>query len=133
MNDQENENQAHDWEALYEALLEEIGRHGTEGIEASADCFVVDENWGSLQQKIEVFNLKLLRPEIVRSLQLLLKSYPGWEIRIGVGMPNDASGWPLMGLTIRAHEIIDGLQRQYFPKEFQDIRYEGSRPGTEND
>jgi hypothetical protein len=28
---------------------------------------------------------------------------------------------------VRPHEIIDGLQRQYFPKEFQGIEYEGSR------
>jgi hypothetical protein len=39
----------------------------------------------------------------------------------------------MMGLTIRDHEIIDGLQRQYFPREFQSIRYRGSRPGTERD
>jgi hypothetical protein len=32
-----------------------------------------------------------------------------------------------MGLTVRAHEIIDNLKRQYFPKEFQVIEYEGSR------
>jgi hypothetical protein len=32
-----------------------------------------------------------------------------------------------MGLYIRPHEIIDGLQRRYFPKEFQDIAYEGAR------
>jgi hypothetical protein len=38
-----------------------------------------------------------------------------------------------MGLTIRAHEIIDGLQRQYFPEPYRSFRYEGSRPGTEYD
>jgi hypothetical protein len=32
-----------------------------------------------------------------------------------------------MGLVIRDDEIVDGLQRQYFPREFQTIKYEGSR------
>ena len=36
----------------------------------------------------------------------------------------------MMGLTIRKHEIIDGLQRQYFPEEFQSFRYADSKPGT---
>jgi hypothetical protein len=38
-----------------------------------------------------------------------------------------------MGLTIRAHEIIDGLQREFFPKEFRIFSYEDARPGTERD
>jgi hypothetical protein len=132
MNDDDSEDrQEQDWEALYEAILAELEKHGTHGFDASADFFLVDENWGGLQQKIEVSNLNLLRPNIIKSLQLLLNGYPGWEIMIGVGPPEGK--WPVMGLTIRAHEIVDGLQRQFFPKEFQDIRYEGSRPGTEND
>jgi hypothetical protein len=38
-----------------------------------------------------------------------------------------------MGLTIRRHEIIDGLQRQYFPPAYRHFQYPGSRPGTERD
>jgi len=33
-----------------------------------------------------------------------------------------------MGLVISEDEITDGLQRQYFPKKYQSIEYEGSRP-----
>ena len=35
-----------------------------------------------------------------------------------------------MGISIRSNEIVDDLQRQYFPKEFQDLAYEGARRGT---
>jgi len=38
-----------------------------------------------------------------------------------------------MGLYIRPHEIIDALQRQYLPAEFQTVEYEGARRGTERD
>jgi hypothetical protein len=41
--------------------------------------------------------------------------------------------WPEMGLIIRGPEIIDGLQRQYFPAEYRNLAYEGSRPGTDRD
>ena len=33
-----------------------------------------------------------------------------------------------MGLVISEDEITDGLQRQYLPKKYQSIEYEGSRP-----
>jgi len=32
-------------------------------------------------------------------------------------------------LIIKPHEVIDGLRRQFFPKEYQEIKYEGSRRG----
>jgi hypothetical protein len=42
-------------------------------------------------------------------------------------------GWPQMGLIVRSHEIIDGLQRQFFPAELKTIQYDGSRRGTDRD
>jgi hypothetical protein len=33
-----------------------------------------------------------------------------------------------MCVVVSDHEIIDGLQRQYLPKEFETIEYEGRRP-----
>ena len=33
-----------------------------------------------------------------------------------------------MGLIVSGDEIVDGLQRQYLSKEFQNVEYEGSRP-----
>jgi hypothetical protein len=35
--------------------------------------------------------------------------------------------WPEMGLIVRAREIVDGLQKSFFPEEFRSLRYEGSR------
>lgn len=63
----------------------------------------------------------------------MIGAYPGWEIVVAVVHRPNYKDWPKMGLYIRPHEIIDGLQRQYFPKEFRDIAYDGARRGTEND
>jgi hypothetical protein len=35
-----------------------------------------------------------------------------------------------MGISIRANEIVDDLQREYFPREFQGLAYAGSRRGS---
>ena len=80
-----------------------------------------------------VHNLDLLRPVVASELQQLVSSYPGWEIVVTVAVRGHYDDWPNMGLYIRPHEIIDGLQRQYFPKELQDLKYPGAGPGTEND
>jgi hypothetical protein len=72
----------------------------------------------------------MLQPVIVDGLQKVLDSFADWEIVIAVDIPGTETAWPRMGVTIRKHEIIDGLQRQYLPDEFKDIAYSGSRPGT---
>jgi hypothetical protein len=121
------------WDLLYHWICQYVRRLGTEGVLETDDCWVHDDNWGSKQQKIYIRNLGLLKPTIIKSLQLMLKEFPDWEIRVAVAVPGAGRAWPDMGLTIRAHEIIDGLQRQYFPPEYRDIRYEGSRRGTDRD
>jgi hypothetical protein len=79
------------------------------------------------QHKLYVNNLDLLAPSVVKLLQNTLADFPDWEIVIAIDLSNKGHSWPNMGLTIRAHEIIDELQRQYFPPQFQGIRYEGTR------
>ncbi|GEM_PF-1014129 len=75
-----------------------------------------------------VDNLKLLRTPVVNALQELVKDFPGWQIDLAV-TTRGHEDWPDMGISIRADEIVDDLQRQYFPKEYQDLTYEGARRG----
>jgi hypothetical protein len=91
------------------------------------------DNIGTLQHKIYVNNLKLLRAQIIESLQRLLSDFPNWEIMVAISVPGIGDSWPDMGLTIRAHEIVDGLQRQYFPTEFRSLAYQGAKHGTDRD
>jgi hypothetical protein len=112
-------------------LLEKFGRR--DSLLADGDYSVYGDYWGYPQVKVTISNLELLRPNVVNSLRGLIKEFPGWEIVVAVAVDGHLEDWPEMGLYIRPHEIIDGLQRQYFPKEFQDIRYEGGRPGTDRD
>ncbi|HEY1980927.1 MAG TPA: hypothetical protein VGH13_12655 [Xanthobacteraceae bacterium] len=89
--------------------------------------------WGFPQVKLSITNLKMLQPVIIEGLQQIVKGYSGWEIVVAVAAKGQFDDWPQMGLYIRPHEIVDGLRRQFFPKEFQDLKYPGTRPGTVND
>jgi hypothetical protein len=51
---------------------------------------------------------------------------------MAVDVPGKEKEWPRMGLTIRKHEIIDGLRRDLMP-ELANVHFAGSRSGTEND
>lgn len=114
---------------LYRRIVKYLGRHGTNGCQESDDFFVVDENIVWNQHKVEVNNLAFLQPRIIHSLQRVLTDYPGWEIVVGTAVRDREGTEHNMGLTIRAHEVVDELQRQYLPEPYRSFRYEHSRPG----
>jgi hypothetical protein len=119
------------WSNLYDALSRVLVPLGKDDGFGKGDYWLMDENWGIYQQKLDIQNLNLIKPDVVKRLQATLTAFPGWEIVVSIDDPKHETDWPAMGLLIRSHEIIDGLQRQYFPAEFQNIKYEGSRPGTD--
>jgi hypothetical protein len=129
MNDWD-EKQVSIWDRLYEQVTGLLARYGMEDSVGKGDYWVVDDNYGWRRSQVEIHNLKMLRPEIVNDLRSLLTDLPDWEITVTIDIPGKEKVWPVMGLTIRKHEIIDGLQRHLFPVEFQNVQYVDSRPGT---
>ena len=83
---------------------------------------------GLRAQKVEVQNLHLLQPEVIKALQGALAGYPNWRIMFQVDVPGKEKSWPGMGLIIYDDEIEDDLQREFLPPEFRNIVYEGSKP-----
>lgn len=121
------------WEYFYQQVCNVLRTFGTEDHFGRADYLVVDDNYGWPETHIEIHNLQMIAPRIVAQLQSLLAKNRGWQISVAVNVPGTKPAWPVMGLTIRADEIVDGLQRQYLPEPYRSFRYEGSRPGTEDD
>jgi hypothetical protein len=99
----------------------------------NGDYSIYEDYWGYPQVKVSIANLRMLAAEVIQRLRQVIKDYPGWEIVVAVVNRDNYDAWPEMGLYIRPHEIIDGLQRQYFPKEFRNLTYPGARPGTARD
>jgi hypothetical protein len=119
----ESTEQTRVWGVLYDQIRETLQQFGTENYLGDADYLIVDDNYGFYQHRIEIHKLHMLRPVVAKSLQTLLRQFPDWEIVIAVDMPGKEAAWPRMGLTIRSDEIADDLQRQYLPREFQNIHY----------
>jgi hypothetical protein len=120
--------QTKEWDYLHGRIREVLQQFREEGNDPERKSFfLLDVNAGLWQHQVETSDLEMMRPDVIRSLQKLLDGYPNWEIVMAVSNPDQEEAWPTMRLIIRDDEIIDGLQRQYFPKEFQDIECEGSR------
>jgi len=111
------------WGILYARLEKILRQFGRSDYLGHADYWLLDDNWGPRQHKVFITNLKMLAPKIVKLLQAALAEFPDWEIVAAVALDGPGQSWPEMGLTIRASDIVDDLQRQYFPKKFQGISY----------
>ena len=120
------------WQRLYDRVAELLEQFGEEDGAVEGDYWIHDSYWGYPQIKIFA-NLSMLDPSIVRQLREIIVDFPGWEIVVAVSERGKSETWPDMGLLIRGHEILDGLQRQYLPEEFEHINYDGSRPMTDRD
>ena len=123
------EAQRREWVALYDRSRQVLLQCGEEDDPPERkDFLLVDDNLGLFQHRIETSNPELVKPVVINSLQKVLAGYPNWEIVVALGSHEKEASRPCMCVVIRDDEIIDGLQRQYFPKEFKTIEYEGSRP-----
>lgn len=115
--------QEHEWVLLYERVAGYLRSLGTESPIGEGDYWLLDENWGQHLIRVEVQNLNLLVPPVVKGLQRLLSDYPDWEIAMAVDVPGTETRWPGMGLVISKDGIIDELRREFLPKPIADFRY----------
>lgn len=125
-----DEKQVENWHLLFEGVSKILMQYGAEYHSGKGDYLLVEDNYGWQRITFSVQNLTMLKPDIIRRLRDLLSDFQEWEIVVAVDIPGREKTWPVMGLTIRKREVIDGLQRQYFPQEFQNWQYEDSKPGT---
>jgi hypothetical protein len=114
-----------EWAALHDLIKEFLRRTRWVELLGDGDYFLLDENWGSYQHQLEISNLVLLKPHVIKSLQALLADFPDWEISVGIDVVTRYQEWPPMGIIVRNDQIIDGLQREYLPSEYRDMSYEG--------
>jgi hypothetical protein len=111
-------------------ILEEFGR--SDSLIRDGDYTLEGDYLGPREVVVFVGNLAMLQPNIVGKLHEVIQEFHGWQIVMTVAL-RGCYDWPNMGLYVRPHEIIDALQRQYLPAEFQNLEYEGARRGTARD
>lgn len=118
-----DDEQADVWEVLYTRVREVLQQYGEEDYLGGADYHVLGDNYGFKTINVAFHRLEMLRESTLRELRMLLSGYPDWAVLISIDVPGKESTWPRMGITIRSGEIVDELKRQYFPKEFQSIKF----------
>lgn len=118
------------WEELYRRIRTVLNRHGKSWNFRTdrGDYWIIDEPYGFDQHKVYFNSFKMFDPAVIKDLQGLLRQFSGWEIVVTTYIKPEGESWPEMGLIVREKEIVDDLQRQYFPSKYQSIQYEGSRP-----
>jgi hypothetical protein len=124
--------QGREWNELYSKLVTFFRERGRESATGDGDFWVLDDNYSDrwFTQMVYLFSLNLLDVAIIAELRQMLQELPNWEIVLVVDIPEKEGEWPPMGLTIRRHEIIDGLSRDHLPEPYKSIVIPGSRPGT---
>jgi hypothetical protein len=117
-----------EWGVLFVKIQEALAPFGElwDFERKKGDYWLRDDNWGNFQHSVEVQNLALLKPVVIMALQKVLVGYPDWEIIVKVEPPTRGQ-WPGMGLVLRDDEIIDDLERDFLPKEYQSLAYAGAR------
>jgi hypothetical protein len=113
-----------EWSMPYDSILQALHEFGVENQFGKGDNLLMMDNCGQKRHQVEVHKLHMLRPVVIKVLQALLRDFPAWEIVVAVDIPGTEGQWPHMGLRVQAGRIIDDLQRQYLPAEFQNVRYE---------
>lgn len=126
-----SDKQGCEWLRLYRRIKTVLKPYGKadyvtdDGLQV-ADYYLVQDNWGGPLHQVEIHNLRLLQPTVVKSLQGLLRGFPEWEIVVRVDVPGTEDTWPGMGLTIYADSICDALQREFLPSECPALAYQGA-------
>jgi hypothetical protein len=118
------------WGDLYRKIVVLLRRYGKEEPTGDGDYWVVDDNYGWRRHTVNIFTLKMLNLIMVGALRDLLRGLPDWQIVLALDVPGKEELWPPMGLTIRNHEVIDGLIPAYLPEPYRSLIIPGSRPGT---
>lgn len=113
-----------EWAQLYERLRGVLRQRGAEDPSGRAgDFWLVDDDWGTPQHKVVVFNLAIVTPQLAGEIQQLLagRSY-AWEVWFQLELRDRQGGDPL-GIIVmadRVEELWDRIALQHdLPNAFR--------------
>lgn len=74
-----------EWQALYVSLLAVLMRHGVHDPFGDGDFFLIDDDYGSAQHKIECASESAFTPALVEEIQKLLEPLERpWEVIVAL-------------------------------------------------
>jgi len=87
MSIEDDPQQEQEWEGLYRLVVKTMAQWGVDNAFGKGDYLIVDNNFEWRRQTIEIHNLKILKVDIVKALQGLLRRFPKWDIVKAVDIP----------------------------------------------
>lgn len=70
-----------EWDDLYERLLTLLSKYGEDNYLAEKDFWIVDDNWGNLQQKVYLNNPSIFCDNIFNEIRAVMQDFKlDWEV-----------------------------------------------------
>jgi hypothetical protein len=123
------------WQLLYERILKALRPYGDDDAFGDKEYWVSDQIWSTKQQKVNFNVFPLLHPSVVEALRrTLTQGFEDWEIVVCIDPTPTPTGYPeRTGFLIRAHEIVDGINRDWLPEEWREVTYPNMRAKRDSD
>jgi hypothetical protein len=78
-----------EWQRIYDSLFAYLQQFGKNDICPAGEFWLVEDDWGGAQQKICIFDPKVLTQEFVRKLQaFMLDVAPDWSVIVAMDFPD---------------------------------------------
>ncbi|MBX9777282.1 MAG: hypothetical protein K2Y71_23135 [Xanthobacteraceae bacterium] len=117
-----------EWRELYQRIKGVLQIYGEDEEAGVGDYFLIDDIIDPNTHLLQIQKLHMLRPEIMNSVQRVLRGFPDWQIKVFVISPEEKTIIdPENGLLLRSDGIIDTLDRTLLPPKHRGLQYEGSR------
>jgi hypothetical protein len=119
-----DEHQRQEWATLYAELKALLGKHGKEDPYGNGDFWIVDDNYGSPQHKVCVFQVSFLTQPVAHEVQRTLRKHSlPWEVLFAFDKTDSRRHPNDLGITVHKANIeecwnVERMERA-FGSEFR--------------
>lgn len=115
-----------EWRQLHRAILQVVDSYVCAYAKGARAVWVSSKrSAGCYSQFITVYDMQLLRPDMLAALQALLAEHRDWSIEIQVAAPDGERSWDWrdMMIEISRDRIIDRMQHDLLPEHLRQVLF----------
>ncbi|MBI5130391.1 MAG: hypothetical protein HZA66_13190 [Rhodopseudomonas palustris] len=115
-----------EWRLLHHEIVQVVDNYVCKFAEAARAVWISSKRSPDCySQSIIMYDMQLLRPEMLSALQTLLAEYRDWSIEVQVAAPEGERTWDWRDMMVEiSHDrIIDRLQHDLLPQHLRQVRF----------
>ncbi|RJF74339.1 hypothetical protein [Rhodopseudomonas palustris] len=115
-----------EWRLLHHGIVQVIDSYGCELAKGGRAVWVSSKRSpGCYSQFVTLYDLRLLQPEMLAALRMLLAKYRDWSIEIQVAAPAGECTWDWRDMIIEISygRIIDRMRHDLLPDHLRQVRF----------